>query len=160
MIGIMADSHDNLHAVKKAVQLFNDAGCELVIHAGDFVAPFAARELENLHCPVKAVFGNCDGEKKGLEKAIASFGEVKEAPFTFTHENRQFIVTHVHTSVDAHIASGKYDVIIYAHTHEPEARKEGKILIVNPGETGGWVSGKGTVVLLDTETLSADIIPL
>ena len=160
MIGIMADSHDNLHAVKKAVRLFNDAGCELVIHAGDFVAPFAARELENLDCPVKAVFGNCDGEKKGLEKAIASFGEVKEAPFSFSHENRQFIVTHIHTSIDAHIASGKYDVIIYAHTHNPEIRKEGKILIVNPGETGGWVSGKSTVILLDAETLSAEIIPL
>jgi putative phosphoesterase len=160
MIGIMADSHDNLHAVKKAAQFFNDAGCELVIHAGDFVAPFAARELENLDCPVKAVFGNCDGEKKGLEKAVASFGEVKEAPFPFTHNNRQFIVTHVLASIDAHIASRKYDVIIYAHTHKPEVRKEGKILIVNPGETGGWVSGKGTVALLDTETLSAEIIPL
>ena len=156
----MADSHDNLHAVKKAVQLFNDAGCELVIHAGDFVAPFAARELENLNCPVKAVFGNCDGEKRGLEKAISSFGEIREAPFAFTHDNCQFLVNHIHISLDTHIASGKYDVIIYAHTHEPEVRKEGKILIVNPGETGGWVSGKGTVALLDTETLSADIIPL
>lgn len=160
MIGVMADSHDNLHAVKKAVQLFNDAGCELVIHAGDFVAPFAARELENLNCPVKAVFGNCDGEKKGLEKAISSFGEIKEAPLTFTHDRRHFIVTHIHTGLKTYIHSKKHDIIIFAHTHKPETRKDGKILILNPGETGGWVSEKSTVALLDIETLSAEIIPL
>ncbi len=156
----MADSHDNLHAVKKAIQLFNDAGCELVIHAGDFVAPFAARELGNLNCPVKAVFGNCDGEKKGLEKAIYSFGEIKEAPLIFTHDKRHFLVKHIHTDLKTYIRSKKHDVIIFAHTHKPEIRKEGKILILNPGETGGWVSGKSTVALLDTETLSAEIMPL
>ncbi len=57
MIAIMADSHDNLHSIKQAIRLFNETGCTLVIHAGDFIAPFAARELENLGCPVKAVFG-------------------------------------------------------------------------------------------------------
>jgi putative phosphoesterase len=160
MIGVMADSHDNLHAVKKAVQLFNDAGCDLVIHAGDFVAPFAARELENLNCPVEAVFGNCDGEKKGLEKAISSFGEIKDAPLIFTHDRRHFLVKHIHTGLDTYIRSKKHDVIIFAHTHKPEIRKDGKTLILNPGETGGWVSGKSTVALLDTETLSAEIIPL
>lgn len=160
MIGVMADSHDNIHAVKKAVRLFNDAGCALVIHAGDFVAPFAARELGNLDCPVKAVFGNCDGEKKGLEKALSAFGEIREAPLTFTHDNRHFLVKHVHTSLKTHIASKKHNIIVFAHTHKPEIRKQGNILILNPGESGGWLSGKSTVALLDTETLSAEIIPL
>ena len=85
MIGIMSDSHDNLDAIKLAVELFNKLRCELVIHAGDFIAPFAAHELSKLNCPVKAVFGNCDGEKKGLEKAFQSIGEIKEAPFIFNH---------------------------------------------------------------------------
>ncbi len=80
MIGIMADSHDNLTAVRLAVRLFNDAKCDLVIHAGDFVAPFAALELHNLSCPVKAVFGNCDGEKKGLTAAFEGMGEIARGP--------------------------------------------------------------------------------
>ena len=156
----MADSHDNLHSVKRAVQLFKDAGCELVIHAGDFVAPFAARELENLNCPVKTVFGNCDGEKKGLEKAIASFGEIKDAPLTFSYDGLDILVIHVPMDLERYAASGKYDIIIFAPTHKPEVRKKGKTLLINPGETGGWVSGKSTVVLLDTKTISAEIIPL
>ncbi len=156
----MADSHDNLHAVKKAVQLFKDAGCDLVIHAGDFVAPFAAQELENLNCPVKAVFGNCDGEKRGLEKALSSFGEIQESPLIFSQDGLDFYVTHVPLDLKKHAASRKYDIIIFAHTHTPEVSKGGNTLLVNPGETGGWVSGKSTVALLDTEAFSAEIVPL
>jgi putative phosphoesterase len=160
MIGIMADSHDNLPAIQKAVRLFKDAGCELVIHAGDFVAPFAARELEVLDCPVKAVFGNCDGEKKGLEKALASFGEIQKEPFVFSHKGRKYFLTHVPADLRRQAASGQYDIIVFAHTHSPEIQKKGRTLIVNPGECGGWVSGKSTVALVDIETLSAEILPL
>jgi putative phosphoesterase len=160
MIGIMADSHDNLPAVKHAINFFKTMECDLVIHAGDFVAPFAARELENLSCPVKAVFGNCDGEKRGLEKAFRSFGEIKEAPFIFKHLNLDFLVTHVHFSLKAYLASQEYDVLIYAHTHKPEIRREKKTLLINPGETGGWLSGKSTVAVLDPKTLTPEIVTL
>ena len=84
MIGILSDSHDNLTRVREAVRLFNDAGCDLVIHAGDFVAPFTVDELRNLRAPVKAVFGNCDGEKAGLAKAFEGLGELREAPLKFS----------------------------------------------------------------------------
>ncbi len=160
MIGVMADSHDNVPAVRKAVLLFNDAGCDLVVHAGDIVAPFAARELESLRCPVKAVFGNCDGEKAGLEKTLRSFGEIREAPFVFSHHGLRFFLTHVPGDFKAELASGRNDVIVFAHTHRPEVRRKKKALLLNPGETGGWVSGKGTVALLDPRSLSVDIISL
>lgn len=160
MIGIMSDSHDNCDAVKKVVGYFRELKCELVIHAGDFVAPFAAKELEHLLCPVKAVFGNCDGEKRGLEKAIQHFGEIKEAPHVFSHNDRIFLVVHIHISVDKYAASGKYDAIVFGHTHKPEIRKSNSTLLINPGETGGWVSGKSTFALLDPVSWDAEIIAL
>jgi hypothetical protein len=160
MIGVMADSHDNLVAVRKAVSLFKNVKCELVIHAGDFVAPFAARELKALDCPVKSVFGNCDGEKIGLEKAIEPFGEINEAPITFVHAGKNFLACHYHFSVKSYLSLGKYDIIIFGHTHKLEIRKEGKTLLLNPGETGGWLSGKSTVALLDPGILEVEIISL
>lgn len=160
MIGIMSDSHDNLDAVKKVVRFFKDTNCELVIHAGDFVAPFAAKELGHLLCPVKAVFGNCDGEKKGLEKAIKPFGEIKEAPFVFSHADRSMLITHIHVSVDRLAASGRYQAIFFGHTHKPEIRTAHNTLLVNPGETGGWLSGKSTVAVLDPKTWEAEIVAL
>ena len=160
MIGIMADSHDNLPSIKQAVRIFKEAGCILVIHAGDFIAPFAARELDSLGCPVKAVFGNCDGEKQGLEKALHPFGEIKKAPLIFNHQNLRVLVMHVPSRLDSHLSSGKFDVIIFAHTHKPELRKEKGTLLINPGEAGGWLSGKSTAALLDPKTLLAEIIAL
>lgn len=160
MIGIMADSHDNLQAIRLAVCFFREKKCEIVIHAGDFVAPFAARELEVLSCPVKAVFGNCDGEKEGLKRAFRSFGEIKEAPFIFTLSNLNFLITHVHSSLKAYLSSKRHQVAIFGHTHKPEIRREKNTLIINPGETGGWLSGKSTVALLEPKTLKAEIINL
>lgn len=160
MIGIMADSHDNLQPLKQAVRIFNETGCSLVIHAGDFVAPFAAQELLNCDCTVKAVFGNCDGEKKGLKKIFHSIGEIQVAPLIFNHKDLNIIVTHVPVPLNSHIDSKKFNIIISAHTHKPEIKKGEKTLLINPGETGGWVSGKSTVALLDTKTLTTKIITL
>jgi putative phosphoesterase len=160
MIGIMADSHDNLNFIRSAVDLFNRIKCSLVIHAGDFIAPFSAKELENMKCPVKAVFGNCDGEKKGLSKAIVNFGEIRESPFVFNHANLNFLLLHVPFDINSHLKSGQYDLIIHGHTHNPLIEKQGKSLLINPGETGGWVSGKSTVALLDESNLTVEIISL
>lgn len=160
MIGIMADSHDNLTAVRRAIAIFEEAGCRLVIHSGDFVAPFTARELALLNCPLKAVFGNCDGEKIGLEEAIRPFGEIRPAPLIWAEDNLRFFLTHLHHDVESLAHSGRYDVIIFGHTHRPEIRRIGQTLVINPGETGGWLTGKNTVALFDPLHREADIIHL
>jgi hypothetical protein len=160
MIGVMSDSHDNVTQIRKAVAVFKDAGCDLVLHAGDVVAPFAARELEALGCPVNAVFGNCDGEKQGLETVLEKIGAIKDAPFIVSHSGRQLLLVHYHFSVATYAASEKYDVIIFGHTHKPINQKEGKTLLLNPGEAGGWLTGKSTVALLDPIKLEAQIIGL
>jgi putative phosphoesterase len=160
MIGILSDSHDNLTRVREAVRLFNDAGCSLVIHAGDFVAPFTVDELRNLRAPVKAVFGNCDGERAGLAKAFEGLGELREAPLKFSHAGLRFLVCHLDSPVDRHLASKAYDVVVFGHTHKPLAERRDGVLLVNPGETGGWLSGRSTIALLDPAALAAEIITL
>jgi len=161
MIGILADSHDNLTALRRAVRLFNDAKCSLVIHAGDFVAPFAARELRDLACPVKGVFGNCDGEKPGILKAFQGMGEVAKAPFVFEHEGIRFLVSHLDAPVEGYLKrrrkTGKqpFDVLVFGHTHKAEVRTDRGVVVVNPGEAGGWLRGKSTAALLRTGTEKA-----
>jgi hypothetical protein len=160
MIGVMSDSHDNVTHIRKAVALFKDAGCGLVLHAGDLIAPFAARELAALGCPVKAVFGNCDGEKQGLEMVLEKFGTIQDAPLLFSHGSRRILLVHYHFSIATYASSGKYDIIVYGHTHKPDIRREGQTLLLNPGEAGGWLTGKSTVALLDPEKLEVDILGL
>jgi hypothetical protein len=79
MIGVMSDSHDNVTMIRRAVFALNDAWCKLAIHASDFIARFAARELVPLGCPVKAVFANCGREKLRLKKNRQAFGKIREA---------------------------------------------------------------------------------
>jgi uncharacterized protein len=160
LIGILSDSHDNLTRVREAVRLFNGAGCDLVIHAGDFVAPFAVAELRNLRAPVKAVFGNCDGEKAGLAKAFEGLGEIREAPLRFTHAGLRFLVCHLDGHVRGHLASKIHEVIVFGHTHKPLAELRDGTLLINPGEAGGWLRGKSTIALLDPATRTTEIITL
>ncbi len=160
MVGILSDTHDNLTRVREAVRLFNDAGCDLVIHAGDFVAPFAAEELCNLRAPVKAVYGNCDGEKAGLAKVFQGLGEIRDAPLKFSHAGLRFLVCHLDTPVGRHVASKACDIIVYGHTHRPLVESRGGVLLINPGEACGWLRGKGTVALLDPAARTAEIITL
>lgn len=160
MIGILSDSHDNLTRVREAVRLFNDAGCDLVIHAGDFVAPFTVDELRNLRAPVKAVFGNCDGERAGLAKAFEGLGELREAPLKFFHAGLRFLVCHLDAPVDRYLASKAYDVVVFGHTHKFLVERRNGVLLVNPGEAGGWLRGKSTIALLDPAALTAEIVTL
>ena len=160
MIGILSDTHDNLTRVREAVRLFNDADCDLVIHAGDFVAPFTVDELRNVRAPVKGVYGNCDGERAGLAKAFRGVGEIREAPLTFLHGGLRFCVCHLDAPVPGYVDSKSYDIVVFGHTHRPLVESRGGVLLINPGEACGWLGGKSTIVLLDPAALTADLITL
>ncbi len=156
LVGIMSDTHDNLPAIRKAVEFFNKENVELVIHAGDFVAPFVARELKGLKAPLKGVFGNNDGERKGLYEALGIYDEILE----IEADGMKMAVTHGTDErvVRALARSRLYDVVIVGHTHKYEIREEGRTILVNPGEVCGYVSGVKSVALLDTRRREVRII--
>lgn len=158
MIGIMSDSHDNLDSIRKAVNAFNEAGVDLVIHAGDMISPFTVREINKLNCDFRAVFGNNDGERDGLRlffKGICYHDDIQELEIA----GKKYVVIHGTNEnvVDALVKSGNYDVVIRGHTHKLSVKKE-KCMIINPGETCGYLSGKQTVLLLDPDDLSYETV--
>jgi len=61
--------------------------------------------------------------------------------------------------IDALVKSGEYDLVVYGHTHEIDIR-EGKALVINPGEACGWISGRATAVVLDTGTMRPRVIDI
>lgn len=157
-IGIIADSHDNLVALRKAVDKLRELRVERLIHGGDYVAPFTLPILESLAVPVIGVFGNNDGEKDGLRTGFAKFGEIHEPPHVFELEGRRLLLTHHLKDAEETIARQKLNVVIFGHTHRAELRKEGKVIYLNPGECGGWLTGKSTGAVLDLQTMKAEII--
>jgi len=155
-IGILSDSHDNLPAIRQAVEFFNHEGADLVVHAGDFVAPFAVKELLKLRAPVIAVFGNNDGEKVGIRAALP---QVAEPPLVTEIEGKKTVVTHDLAGTVNRIPEDA-DVVVHGHTHKSEIRRDGDQLIINPGEVGGWLAGRRTVAVLDPSTLDCRIVEL
>jgi len=159
-IGIIADTHDNLPQIRKAVEIFNREKVELVLHAGDFVSPFTCLEFKNLNCPLKGVFGNNDGDKIYLQEKFKGIGELFPEPYKTNINHKNIIMLHLEKLIDALAESQKYEVIIYGHTHQTDLHKIGKTIIINPGECGGWLTGKSTIALLDLINLEAKIINL
>lgn len=157
-IGIMADSHDNLPKIREAMKLFEREGVGLILHAGDFVAPFAVRAMADAPVRVVAVFGNNDGERIGLAKAFEAIGEVHPRYVQVEVEGKRIGMVHQDELVAPIAAGNALDVLVYGHTHRVDIRREGSVLVINPGETGGWLTGKCTVVVLDTETLEAKVM--
>jgi len=160
LVGLIADTHDNMNMLKKAVDLFNERGVELVLHAGDYIAPFTAREFKRLNCGLVGVFGNNDGEKFGLTKNFEDFGELHEGIHQLKIDGKIIAITHSPEMAKTLASRGAYDAVIYGHTHRAEIKNEGKTLLVNPGECGGWLEGKSTVALLDTATMDVELIKL
>ena len=159
IVGIVADSHDNLDKIKKAVGILKKRNCELLIHAGDWVAPFTIPLFTSLSpARVMGVFGNNDGEREGLAEKIASLGEIRKPPFITEIGRRKTVILHEPDLVDPLSKSGEFDLIIYGHTHRQEVRREGSSLIINPGELGGWLTGKASLIVLDTSALSWEVV--
>jgi len=159
-IGIISDTHDNLTQINKAVKIFNQEKVELVLHAGDFVSPFTFLEFKKLKCPLKGVFGNNDGDKLYLQEKFKGIGELCPEPYQVNINQKSIIMLHKDGLIDALAESQKYEVIIYGHTHRTDLHKIRKTLIINPGECGGWLSGKSTIALLDLENSETNIIEL
>ncbi|MBI5893344.1 MAG: metallophosphoesterase [Deltaproteobacteria bacterium] len=147
-IGLISDTHDNMTAIKKAVKYFNEQNVDAVLHAGDFIAPFAADEFNKLNCYFIGVFGNNDGEVQGLTNTLK--GRVYMPPKEIILGSKKIIIVHDIKRLPKNIDA---DIVIYGHLHKQKIEKIGKTLYINPGEACGWLTGTGTVAILDTETM-------
>lgn len=157
IVGIMSDSHDNMLAIHKAVETFNNRKVDLIIHAGDLVAPFTARELKKANCPLIITFGNNDGEVLGLSKVYND--QIFYPPYVVDINDKKVLILHDPAILDELQQRSSFDVIIYGHLHKVEIR-QGRPLIINPGECCGWVYGKSTIAIWSTVTGDVEIITL
>lgn len=156
LIGVIADSHDNLPLIERVVELLNAKKAEFVIHAGDFVAPFSLKPMENLSCPWIGIFGNNDGDQATLTRV--SMGRIQPAPFELNLDGKKVVVLHeLKASKRKHFKDRGAELVIHGHTHEPAIEREGETLFVNPGEVGAWLKGRSSFVLVDTKTMEATI---
>lgn len=163
LIGIMSDTHDRLPLVDKAVKKFNEEKVELVLHAGDYVAPFVVPHFKQLKAKFVGVFGNNDGDRELLKKRFSEFGLDIHGSFAEVKVDGLRIAL-MHGSeeelLNSLISAESHDVIVHGHSHEAKAYKRGKTLVINPGEVCGYLTEKPSIAIFNTKTLDVKTIPL
>ena len=166
ILGIMSDTHDNIEAVSKALEIFRKHNVEAIIHLGDIVSPFTLMKIVEFPARIVAVLGNNDGDEALLREIAMKAGVVmRKYVHIMDISKRRILLMHGFGSVETTITlvnalaqSNIFDVILYGHTHKTDARVVGKTLVINPGEVCGYITGKRSVAVLDTATLEYRII--
>jgi putative phosphoesterase len=157
LLGIVSDSHDHLTHLERALLRFQKENVEAVLHPGDMIAPFAAKLFDQLwKGPRRVVYGNNDGERRGLAAVLP---DIVDGPVVVELGGRRISLDH-YPPDDVHRPAPDCDIVVFGHTHQILIEQHEGALWVNPGECCGWVTGKPTCALLDTETLRVEIIEL
>ena len=164
LIGLISDTHDSLPMIEKAINRLNEEKVELVLHAGDYVAPFVIPKFKALNCKLIGVFGNNDGDHELLRKR---FSETTNCTIRgrFAEINVEgFVIALLHGDeselLNAVASHGGFDAVVHGHSHANVSMNMGKTLVVNPGEVCGYLTGKPTLALLDTNRREAIIVNL
>jgi len=164
IIGLISDTHDNLPMVEKAVERLNMEKVELVLHAGDYVAPFVIPKFKALNCRLIGVFGNNDGDHELLKKRFSETVncEVRGRFAEIDVDGFKIALLHGDETelLNALVNHGGFDAVVHGHSHANITQKNGKTLVVNPGETCGYLTGKATIALLDTVKREARIVEI
>jgi putative phosphoesterase len=162
LVGLMADAHDRVPAIRALLERMTERGVGMVLHAGDYCSPFSLAPVHDLSIALAGVFGRNDGDHEGLKAfAAKSMGtELYESPHSLELAGRRILV--VHDLGEVHERSlESHEIIVHGFTHRPEMRElDGGALIVNPGEACGWLYGVPSAAILDLETKHIDFISL
>lgn len=124
-------------------------GADLIVHAGDLVAPALLEQLERL-APVVAVRGNMDALVLKERLPARDIAEIGGARIGVLHDpgpalGRIARLTQAFPDCGA---------VVYGHTHVPEIQRLSRRLILNPGSPTSPRSTLGATML--ELTISSD----
>ena len=164
LVGLFGDTHDNLPMIEKAVKRLNQETVELVLHTGDYVSPFVVPKFKELKARLIGVFGNNDGNRELLKKRFSE-NERLEMRGSFARiaiDDLEIALLHGDDEelLKALIEKSTFDVVVHGHSHRAEGCRKGKVLVINPGEACGYLSGKSTIAVLDTSKRDVKIVGL
>jgi hypothetical protein len=157
-VGVISDTHDNHRNVRRIVELLAAARVERVIHTGDLTRPDTLELLAQVGVPLFGVFGNNDVGRDALRAAAARCGaELAAPPLELRWAGRRIALVH---DPEAHpgLELAGFDALLHGHKHRQVIERANSTLILNPGESAGWLEGRNSVGVLDLATLEVEIL--
>jgi putative phosphoesterase len=157
--GILSDSHDHAAAVAAALALFRAEGVGVILHLGDVCSPRVLSGYRECGIPILAVFGNNDDDRDGLQDVTG--GAFRPGPRIEALAGRTILLAHSYEELQPELSGrGRFDMVLFGHTHRPLTMRMGKALVLNPGETCGFLRGKHTCAIVDLSTMEPRIVEL
>jgi len=169
---VVSDTHDR---PERVLAFLDTLGEEyrggLLIHLGDIVSPFTLASLAGKAAEkglrFVGVYGNNCGEKLGLARVAQSVGaDLAEGPRTLEAGGRRLLLFHGYGSPEntrelavALADSGRWDAVLYGHTHMQHLEYRAGRLVLNPGEAAG-VLQEPSLALLELDTLRVRFVKL
>jgi len=145
LIGLISDTHGSFCNWEKALGIFNEYGCEKIIHLGDYLYHGPRNPIPECYDPLKLaeslkktaekmifVKGNCDADidldliginpPKFLTEKFGNYG------FLLTHGDNPDVQSAAEIAKNENL-----DVVVHGHTHVFRIERVGNIFVVNPG---------------------------
>lgn len=151
LIGICSDTHNRHQIMRRAVEVFDRAGVERIVHCGDVGGQAVFDELVG-RC-VRFVWGNTDVADRGLRAYLEAVGipPPESVPLLLEWAGRRIAVFHGH---ERGCTDGPWvlevDYIFHGHTHARRDERLGRVRVINPG--GLHRARVRTVATLDLDT--------
>lgn len=131
----------------------------MVLHLGDVCLPAVLAGYGDAGIPLRGVFGNNDFDRDGLQEATG--GAFRRGPHLETVDGRKILLAHSYDQMQGELSGqGRFDLVLFGHTHRPLTMRVGKALVVNPGESCGLARGKSTCAIVDLATMESRILEI
>jgi len=158
-VGILSDSHDHRGAAEGALLLFRAEGVGMVLHLGDVCSPIVLSRFGGAEIPLRGVFGNNDVDRDGLQEVTG--GSFRQGPHIETVDGRSILLAHSYDQLQGELTGkGRFDLVLFGHTHRPLTMRVGKALVLNPGESCGLLRGASTCAIVDLATMEPRIVEI
>jgi putative phosphoesterase len=152
-IGILSDTHNDIEMTRRALDAFHEREVNLLVHAGDLISPDMIPLFDEFK--VRFVIGNNDNDREGIISACRCSGnDPARRCCSFELDGKRFFICHGDDTkrYNEAIESGKFDYVIFGHTHFYSVRRHHNTLVINPGAVMRDPYAEQSCVVLDIPT--------
>lgn len=145
LIGLISDTHGSYCNWMRALEIFDEFGCEKIVHLGDYLYHGPRNPIPECYDPLKLaesikeiaermifIKGNCDADidldLMGVNPPKFLVEEFGSYRFLFTHGDNPNVNEAIRTAKDKNL-----DAVIHGHTHIFKIERTDGIFVVNPG---------------------------
>ena len=155
-IAIISDIHDQVDNLKWALKEMKKREIDQVFALGDYCTPYVVERLGLVGVPVTAVWGNNDGDKVAMFKAVVEDQDnsisFKKRVFADVDLNGdKYFITHYPLLAENAALTEKYKAVFYGHTHKKRKEYLKDTLLVNPGKLALYPDSLVSFAIYDTK---------